>query len=270
MSNFAQQGSGSVNIGGKDVNITVNLDSSKTLKKIHLADETKIDTAVEGARAQMGKDLDTGQQGVASFSNPKQNAYKLGFYEGMKVADFGAGSGMYTTVLSDVVGTTGTVYAVDVQKDLLTRIQNNATREGRENIKIVWGDIEVTGSIGIKDELLDGVLFSNTLFQLEDKISAVKEAWRVLRKGGALAVIDWKNSFEGLGPKHDMVITKSEAMVLCTDNGFTLKNEFNAGEHHYGLIFIKMMDGENQDDVLVSSKEEDNDFVARTIAQELA
>lgn len=269
MSNFAQQGSGSVNIGGKDVNITVNLESSKTLKKIHLADETKIETAVEGARAQMGKDLGVGEQSVTGFSNPKQNAYRLGFYEGMKVADFGAGSGMYTEVLSDVVGATGMVYAVDVQKDLLTRIQNNATREGRENIKIVWSDIEVAGSVGIKDELLNGVLFSNTLFQLEDKISAVKEAWRVLRPGGVLAVIDWKNSFEGLGPKHDMVITKSEAMVLCTDNGFTLKNEFNAGEHHYGLVFIKMIAGESRDDVLISSKKDDKDFVARTIGQEL-
>lgn len=269
MKRGAHKHSAKVNIGGKEVNINIDLGNDTTPGPIHLAGDGKIGEGGVSARTEHDMQVRMSGASSAGFSNPTQNVRHFGFKEGMHVADFGSGSGAYTLALATLVGRSGVVYAVDIQRDLLTRIQNNATQEGHENVEIIWGDIESSESIGIKDGLLDGVVLANTLFQVEDKIAAIKEAWRVLKPGGILAVIDWTDSFGGLGPQQNHVITQTEATLICTDNGFAFKNEFNAGEHHYGLVCIKMVAGESSEEVVAESQSEEQDFISRTIAQEL-
>ncbi len=87
------------------------------------------------------------------------------------------------------------------------------------------------------DRHLDLVLISNLLFQLEDKPAALKEAWRILKPTGRLAVIDWSESFGGMGPHKKAVVKKEQALLFAREAGFELIKEFDAGAHHYGLIF---------------------------------
>ena len=63
------------------------------------------------------------------------------------------------------------------------------------------------------------------------------EAKRILRSNGRLAVIDWSESFGGLGPQKGDVVKKETAIQLAKTAGFALQKEFEAGAHHYGLIF---------------------------------
>jgi hypothetical protein len=78
-----------------------------------------------------------------------------------------------------------------------------------------------------------------------------------------------------LGPSKDAIVSNAEAILLCTDNGFLLKKNFSAGEHHYGLLFAKMSSGTIEEDVRAHSsahgaREEQDEFIKRTISQELA
>lgn len=270
MSTGERKYSARADIGGKEVNINIDLGSSSNpVGPVHLSGDAKIPRNAQYARSQRDMDIETVRNVGSTFADPKQNVHRFGFKEGMQVGDFGSGSGAFTLALANVVGVTGTVYAVDVQRELLTRVQNNAVQAGHENVEIVWGDIEHAGGVGIRDELLDGVLLSNTLFQVDDKITTVKEAWRVLKPNGILGVIDWVDSFGGLGPAQNAVLTQAEATLICTDNGFALKSSFKAGDHHYGLVFIKMIEGQTQEEVLAHSNTREQDFISRTINQEL-
>jgi SAM-dependent methyltransferase len=181
-----------------------------------------------------GTALTEGKSG--SFANPVANVAAMHIDPGMKVADFGAGSGAYVLAVSAVVGETGRVYAVDIQKDLLTRIKNNALREGRQNVDIVWGDFEKTGGSKLKDGLLDFVIMSNALFQLEHPRGAFTEAARVLKPTGRIGIVDWSDSFGGMGPRASHVVTKGKALAFAQESGFALIREFPAGAHHYGLL----------------------------------
>lgn len=268
MKHAPRQQSASVNIGGKDVNIKIDLGGGDSVGPIHLAGDEKMPKSAVTAKSQQDMLMNNGSLGT-SFANPTHNVHRLGIREGMLVADFGAGSGAYTLELANLVGDSGKVYAVDVQRDLLTRIQNEAVKQGNENVEIVWSDIETVGGVGIRDGLLHAVLLSNTLFQVDDKITVIKEAWRVLKPGGILAIIDWMDSYGGVGPQKSNVVTQSEATLLCTDNGFAFKNDFKAGEHHYGLLFVKMIQGQSDEEVLSAVKEKEKDFITRTIEQEL-
>jgi ubiquinone/menaquinone biosynthesis C-methylase UbiE len=89
------------------------------------------------------------------------------------------------------------------------------------------------------DGLLDVGLFLNTLFQIENKEVAVGEVARVIRKGGKLFVVDWKESFGGMGPKSQDILTPERVKTLLHASGFTFEHDFPAADHHYGLAFRK-------------------------------
>ena len=173
------------------------------------------------------------------FSDPILHIEHLDIDQGMKVADIGAGSGHHTMHIAKAVGETGTVYAIDVQKELLARIKSEANHNKLHNVEIVWADIEKPGATRIQNGLMDRAILSNVLFQLEDKRNAVGEIKRILKPGGKLIVIDWSDSFSQLGPHKDMVVGPVEAVALFSANGFEKEREFDAGSHHYGIIFKK-------------------------------
>ena len=174
---------------------------------------------------------------VAGFAHPATNIAALGVESGMMVADFGAGSGAYVLHIAEVLAKSGRVYAVDVQKDLLRRIHTEAHKRGLDAaMEFIWGDLEAPGGSKIADGKLDLVLVSNLLFQIPDKAAILREARRILKPTGRLALIDWSESYGGMGPQREDVVGKSAALALADTNGFELTREFHAGAHHYGLL----------------------------------
>lgn len=157
----------------------------------------------------------------------------------MIIADFGAGSGAYVHLIAERLAHAGHVYAIDVQQDLLRRIKNEAHKRGYTNVETVWGDLERPNGSKIASDHVDRVLISNLLFQLEDKDAPMREAYRILKPNGLLAIVDWSESFGGIGPQKGDVVKKDVAKRHLHDAGFELVNEFEAGAHHYGLIAKK-------------------------------
>jgi len=173
------------------------------------------------------------------FVNPGEVIHLLELKEGSQFADFGSGSGAYVLAAAPLVGQTGTVYAVDIQKDLLLKLKQGVADSGNTNVRFLWCNFEEVGATQLPDNSLDIVVISNTLFQLENKGGALKEAKRVLKDAGKLYLIDWSESYKGMGPDKDLVVIKSNALDFATASGFVLQGEFNPGEHHYGLILNK-------------------------------
>ncbi len=173
---------------------------------------------------------------VTDFAHPVRNVGALGISPGMVVADFGSGSGAYVLAIGALLAKEGRVYAVDVQKDLLRRTLNEARARHLSSVHILWGDLEKPHGSKLAEHSCDLVLISNLLFQVQDKYQVLKEAKRVLRQQGRLAIIDWQDSFEGLGPVKGQVVNKEAALAIAEDIDFTYQDEFDAGAHHYGVI----------------------------------
>jgi|SRR3989344_837194 len=173
------------------------------------------------------------------FSNPEKILIQFGLAESLHVADFGAGAGYYAMLISEKVGKTGKVYAIDIRKELLERLANMAEKEGRDNIEIICGNVEKEGDTSLPDASVDAVVIANTLFAMEDRAGAAKEAKRILKKKGRVLLVEWADSFAGMGPHRDHVVKKEEAEKIFTDAGFSFERELEAGDHHYGLVFRK-------------------------------
>lgn len=156
---------------------------------------------------------------------------------GDRVGDLGAGSGFFLQPLSRAVGSEGKVYAVEIQRTLAETLTNKLRTDGLSNVEVIWGDLEAMGGTKIKDGSLDAIVLSNTLSMIEDKATFLVECKRILRKGGKFILIDWSDSFGGMGPAPHMVVTAEAATTLLQDAGFKLERSFVAGGHHYGLAF---------------------------------
>ena len=173
------------------------------------------------------------------FADPQKNTAQFQLMPGSHVADIGAGSGFYTIAAAQVVGAKGRVYAVDVQKDLLAKIKNEAQRKGLSNIEVIWGNVEALGGTKLRETSIDAVIISNVLFQIDDRNGAAEETKRILKNGGRAFVIDWSDSQNGLGPDVKYIFPKAEAKKLFEKHGFTFERELEVGDHHYGLVYKK-------------------------------
>jgi ubiquinone/menaquinone biosynthesis C-methylase UbiE len=176
---------------------------------------------------------------TANFVDPTKTVHDFGVTHGMSVADVGCGSGHYVKMLAHAVGDKGHVYAIDIHKDMLTRLDSEMGRLGFKNITTIHCDAEREKGTKLKDGLLDMVLLSNILFQTDDDRGLFREMYRILRPAGRCVVIDWTDSFNGMGPHKKHVYTKGQAISRADEAGFKILSEFTPGAHHYGVILQK-------------------------------
>lgn len=181
------------------------------------------------------------KKGSNYLLDPEFILSKAQIKEGDKVADLGCGaSGHFVFPSSRMVGGGGKVYAVDVLKHTLEVIKKRAEKENFSNVEEVWTDLEVFKGAGIESESVDVALLINTLFQSSKRAAILREAVRLLKKGGNLLVVEWENSDSPLGPPPEARIKKDSLKATAQKLGLKAEEEFNAGNYHYGILFIKM------------------------------
>src|SRR3989344_4442120 len=167
------------------------------------------------------------------FSEPEKVVPYLQLTDGMTVADFGAGSGTYALAAARRVGARGRVYAVEGPKDLLERLGAAARAAKLGNLEIIWGDVEKVGGSKLADEMVDRVIISNLLFQVDGKYTLALEDKRILCPGGLAAGAGWLGSLGAMGPVTEQVIKPDEVKKIMTESGFQFQNDSPAGDHHF-------------------------------------
>ncbi|MFB0502652.1 MAG: class I SAM-dependent methyltransferase [Candidatus Bathyarchaeia archaeon] len=118
--------------------------------------------------------------------NASQVSSAVGVEEGKVVLDLGCGSGTYTIPAAKLVGDDGRVYALDVSRKALDRMEEKADREGLKNIVRI--DASAGDNIPLDNETVDVMLLIDVLQEINDRYALFGEAYRILRQGGVVIV----------------------------------------------------------------------------------
>ena len=173
------------------------------------------------------------------FMDPKSMLSLCNLQTTDSVADFGAGSGFLARAAASLVPH-GNVFAIEINKDIVARLTRETVELHLDNVHPIWGDIEIAGGSKLDNQSMDFVILSNVMFHLDDKSGCVAEVLRVLKSGGRALVVDWSESFGGMGPIASAVFSKDRAIELFTKAGFAVANDaLGAGDHHYAILFRK-------------------------------
>ncbi|OXA55363.1 arsenite methyltransferase [Folsomia candida] len=107
--------------------------------------------------------------------------------EGQVVLDLGSGGGFDCFLAAKKVGKTGTVIGVDMTPEMLHKARLNARKGGYTNVSFRLGEIE---HLPVADNTVDAIISNCVINLATDKAQVIREAARVLRRGGRLAISD--------------------------------------------------------------------------------
>ncbi len=161
---------------------------------------------------------------------------------GETVLDLGAGGGFDCFLASKAVGSEGKVIGVDMTASMISKARNNSETGDYTNVEFRLGEIE---NIPAADNEID-VIISNCVINLSPaKDKVYKEAFRVLKPGGRLAVSD----IVAIAPMPDELSDNVALYTGCVAGASPVKDQ------------IKMMEEAGFEDIRIKSKSESEDLI---------
>jgi ubiquinone/menaquinone biosynthesis C-methylase UbiE len=124
---------------------------------------------------------------VRDFFRPRLYVLKeAGIKSGFSVLDFGCGPGGYIAPLTELVGPSGTIIALDVNPLAIRAVRKIETNKGIKNIRIIESDC----STGLPDNSVDVVLLYDVFHDLARPDDVLRDLHRILKPVGSLSFSD--------------------------------------------------------------------------------
>jgi len=172
------------------------------------------------------------------FINPADVIALTGLKNGQTVADLGCGGGFYTLPAAKIVGSSGVVYAIDIQESKLAFTQSIAHQLGYTNITTIQANLEQQVA-EVADGSCDLVITASILHEIPHREPVFANAYRMLSTGGKLLVVEWKKAFTVFGPEQSKRIAQEDMETEVVKFGFRKLQDVHADNFHYATVFVK-------------------------------
>ena len=158
---------------------------------------------------------------------------RLKLKPGDRVADIGAGTGVFSGPLARAVAPNGTLFAVEIDQALLDHIGERAKQEDVKNIRTVLGKFE---DPNLPSREVDLAFFHLVLHHIEHRGAYLKTLASYLKPDGRMVVID---QIDGHKDQPEMQMTLEEVKQGMATAGFHLVEEFDLFEDKFFAVFAQ-------------------------------
>jgi SAM-dependent methyltransferase len=155
----------------------------------------------------------------------------LGIKEGTHVADIGAGSGWFAVRAAKRAGTTGIVYAVDINPESIAYIDRRTQRDGIGNVHTILSEQD---DPRLPQTSVDSVLLLKTYHEVAHPVLLLENLRRSLRGGAKIGIIDRNGKGNDHGVSREVVIQEA------AQAGYQLQEQYdfvNGDGQDYFLVF---------------------------------
>ena len=164
---------------------------------------------------------------------------ELDLQKGAVYLDVACGRGAYSLRASEIIGPTGTVYAVDLWEEGIGLLKSKAAETNASNIKAFVAD--AGRNIPVDDQVVDVCLMATVLHDfVEDRISkeVLQEIVRVMKPGGVLAIVEFKKIDGPPGPPRHIRLAPEAVEDMLAPYGFSKDRLTDIGPYNYLMMFI--------------------------------
>ena len=160
----------------------------------------------------------------------------LAIPKGATVADIGAGSGYMTVRLAARVGPTGTVFANDLQPEMLEMLRRRLARERITNVTVVRGEADdpklPIGSIDLE-------LMVDVYHELHQPQVMLRNLRKALKPDGRLVLLEYRKEDPAIPIRFEHKMSVAEAKMEVEAEGFTLSKVDESLPRQHILVFTR-------------------------------
>jgi SAM-dependent methyltransferase len=171
-----------------------------------------------------------------SEEEPDEALDAVGPLAGATVADVGAGSGYFAVRLAARVGSTGRVYANDLQPEMLKLLAARLARERITNVTLVQGSID---DPRLPAASLDLVLMVDVYHEFSEPQRMLRAIRTALKPGGRLVLLEYRKEDPKVPIRIEHKMTVEEARVELEAEGFRFSKVDARLPRQHILIFLK-------------------------------
>jgi len=158
---------------------------------------------------------------------------EAGLKEGMTCVDMGCGTGVFSIPMAEIAGNSGKVYGVDDSSDLLDYLSE---KNPPTNLLLIKADVRDTG---LESSTADFCLLAFILHEINDHEKLLAEAYRLLKPGGIITVVEWRADRDTKGPPKDIRLSRDDLKQLFNIYKFQGFNYLEWTENHYVATGLK-------------------------------
>lgn len=155
---------------------------------------------------------------------------------GDQVADIGAGSGLLEVPLAKAVGSTGRVYAVDIDAGFFPEIKKRAADAGLTNVQTILGKFS---DPALPATNIDVALFHDVLHHVVDRQSYLKTVTRYLSPKGRVVVVDYEGQQGPHAGQPDLQVTREQLATWMKAAGLTQIEDVKLFPTKYVLVYTR-------------------------------
>ncbi|MFN5376101.1 MAG: class I SAM-dependent methyltransferase [Chitinophagaceae bacterium] len=159
----------------------------------------------------------------------------LNLKSGMQIADIGAGSGYYSSLISKRIGN-GKVYAVDVEPQMILFLNERIKEEKLSNVTTVLGS---ETSVALPSSSMDLILLVDVYHEFSFPYEMGLSMYNALKPNGRLVLVEFRSEDESVPIKTIHKMSEAQSVKELKAVGFRLEKNISNLPWQHCMVFVK-------------------------------